>query len=586
MLTSLSIGNFKAFGETQTIPIRPITLIFGANSSGKSSIIHSLLLANHGLERGSWDVHKMPHAGDEVDLGGFSQYLHRPRTEDKCTIGFELAPELIHRFIARSTVGKEEEQEPFTRCRRFGITLEISKTPVQPADGGDSDAAALQSIRISFDGQEALQFCRTGPDTFRCEKVFTQNPFIRGLLSSMVAFGSRHDAYEEPQSSLSWEKARELLGQPPPSALELREHEASIAQERDELANLRERTARCVSPEAVEEEVIKLGGVLSAVMSERTFALSQHKLVDRGPDDEWYYPGWREQLEERADGILSFLQERCDPDDVSGQRWVEAQAIRYNLSKVLESLSMWVLAGPTLLSFLGPIRPIPPRHQLGTGQHKARELDSWITLSHEPGAQDSVNRWLGQGWLNTPYRVKPRRLVYADDPTVTVGIPEIQFEDALSGTTLGHPDLGFGINQVLPVLVAAAMQLGPPLKGLTSRIVAIEQPELHLHPAMQAELGDVFIESALGERKNTFLLETHSEHLILRIMRRIRETHLGKLPKEKNLPPVRPSDVAVLYVEKEGPRSIVREFPLNERGELVKAWPGGFFEEGLREMLP
>jgi AAA15 family ATPase/GTPase len=45
MLTGLSIGNFKAFGETQHVPIKPLTLIFGANSSGKSSIIHSLLLA-------------------------------------------------------------------------------------------------------------------------------------------------------------------------------------------------------------------------------------------------------------------------------------------------------------------------------------------------------------------------------------------------------------------------------------------------------------------------------------------------------------------------------------------------------------
>lgn len=112
----------------------------------------------------------------------------------------------------------------------------------------------------------------------------------------------------------------------------------------------------------------------------------------------------------------------------------------------------------------------------------------------------------------------------------------------------------------------------------------IEQPELHLHPALQAELGDLFIQSALGEQKNTFILETHSEHLLLRIMRRMRETSQGNLPA--GVPPVRPEDVAVLYVEQDGPQSIVREMPLNERGELVKAWPGGFFEEGLREVLP
>jgi hypothetical protein len=46
-LCGLSLGNFKAFAETQTIPIKPLTLIFGANSSGKSSIIHALLLACH-----------------------------------------------------------------------------------------------------------------------------------------------------------------------------------------------------------------------------------------------------------------------------------------------------------------------------------------------------------------------------------------------------------------------------------------------------------------------------------------------------------------------------------------------------------
>ena len=41
----------------------------------------------------------------------------------------------------------------------------------------------------------------------------------------------------------------------------------------------------------------------------------------------------------------------------------------------------------------------------------------------------------------------------------------------------------------------------------------------------------------------------------------------------------------IFFVELDGPRSLVREMPLNERGELVKAWPGGFFEEGLREIF-
>jgi len=66
-------------------------------------------------------------------------------------------------------------------------------------------------------------------------------------------------------------------------------------------------------------------------------------------------------------------------------------------------------------------------------------------------------------------------------------------------------------------------------------------------------------------------------------MRRIRETHLKTLPK--GYTPITNKDVSVLYVEPDGARSIIREMPLNEIGELVKAWPGGFFEEGYRELF-
>jgi predicted ATPase len=117
--------------------------------------------------------------------------------------------------------------------------------------------------------------------------------------------------------------------------------------------------------------------------------------------------------------------------------------------------------------------------------------------------------------------------------------------------------------------------------GSSGKILAMEQPEIHLHPALQAELGDVFITSGLGPKQNTLILETHSEHLILRIMRRMRETANGELPKE--FPSVRPEDVSILYVEPRGSTSIVRVLELDAQGDLLDPWPGGFFEEGFRE---
>ena len=145
--------------------------------------------------------------------------------------------------------------------------------------------------------------------------------------------------------------------------------------------------------------------------------------------------------------------------------------------------------------------------------------------------------------------------------------------DEKNGVEVQPPDVGTGISQILPVIVSALY--------FKEGIVAIEQPELHLHPALQAEIGDVFLLSALGENHNRFLIETHSEHLLLRIMRRMRETINGELPE--GVPQVTPKDVCVLFVQQKGTSSTVRHLELDEEGQLLDAWPGGFFEEGYRE---
>jgi hypothetical protein len=95
MLTALRIGNFKAFAETQSIPVRPLTLIYGANSSGKSSVLHSLVLARHALETGNLDVHRTNMGGESVDLGGFRQYVHRCDVNRRVEWTVELDREVI-----------------------------------------------------------------------------------------------------------------------------------------------------------------------------------------------------------------------------------------------------------------------------------------------------------------------------------------------------------------------------------------------------------------------------------------------------------------------------------------------------------
>ena len=174
--------------------------------------------------------------------------------------------------------------------------------------------------------------------------------------------------------------------------------------------------------------------------------------------------------------------------------------------------------------------------------------------------------------LGIKYRVELSKLKYENGNTSNLF--SLRLVDRDTDIDASLRDVGFGISQVLPIAVQNRVSWG--------KTLLIEQPEIHLHPAHQAELGDLFIRSA-KERGNTLLLETHSEHLLLRIMRRMRETSMGKL--SEGAIAVRPEDVMVLFVESDGSQSIVREMPLDERGELVKAWPGGFFEEGLREIF-
>lgn len=91
-LTALRIGNFKAFAAAQRVPLRPITLVCGANSAGKSIILHALALAHHAVETGELDTQCTQIGGESIDLGGFRQYVHRRERERPVELAFESTP--------------------------------------------------------------------------------------------------------------------------------------------------------------------------------------------------------------------------------------------------------------------------------------------------------------------------------------------------------------------------------------------------------------------------------------------------------------------------------------------------------------
>jgi predicted ATPase len=151
---------------------------------------------------------------------------------------------------------------------------------------------------------------------------------------------------------------------------------------------------------------------------------------------------------------------------------------------------------------------------------------------------------------------------------------KIRFVNLGSNCAVAPSNMGIGFSQMMP-LVASAF-------GSENSLIAIEQPELHVHPALQTELADLFIQSA-KERKNRFLIETHSEHLILRLLRRVRETTEGTLEPDKC--PIRPSDMCVLYVQPGDNGSEVIELPVTDDGDFAVPWPNGFFGERSIELF-
>lgn len=604
-LTSLTLRNFKAIGdEPQTITFAPITLLFGPNSAGKSTIIHALHYAREILCHRNLDPHHI--LDDALDLGGFRSLVHDHDLDTviQLTLGFALSgePPTPEWWTDLDWMEDEDRLNAITdviaKIRDFAVKMEIrwSETRARP----------YVSRYRTVINNETFAAMQSSPDSRRIEvyELNTRHRLLFGLEQPLWQEGCASEDIEQVIAESNALSSGELL----PIVVEADSDDDALPKWQKRL-----------------------------------------KLSLRGPSSHDYSIKLKEQMAL----VRQFKKGEADEKDLDEQ----IQCLfHYNILEISSELIAIGLAWPAGVAsqaisdwlHIGPLREVPPRSFVGR-QHTlpSRWINgraAWDVLSHaDDSLVNEVNSWLANEYrLNTGYRLRVARYreipfrdplwrileggcnleeVFADEDDFYRHLNALPTQTRLfflregSNTDLSPADVGVGLSQLIPVIVSCVSASGP--------LIAIEQPELHNHPAIQVALGDLFIQAALHQQETLpeeqetlpekeetgfvirlegdweveppeaapaqertppiLLIETHSEHLILRLLRRIRETADGELPP--GAPALKPDDIAVHYVEPTSEGVRIKHLRVNEEGDFLDRWPRGFFEERAKELF-
>ena len=597
-LRRIEIENFKGISTTQVIDLKPITLLFGPNSAGKSTILQSLHYMREILERGNADPDQTI-AGGLIDLGGFATLVHGHDLNRAIKLkvfidirddqgnerlplnsGGRLGDPDFSNLGIRYLVGENTELKEYAVVQDIGLGLEVRWSELLQApyvakalveiDGAvvaelHSPAQQGRAQLTAFNFAHPLLQAATDPDELIEQADDT--PDIDQAGSDAELLG---DPFSTPLGNEIWELSREASA----DATENKTVEFRIAVE----------TILGALPDLDRPLGLDLVEIDQNLIRQRYAAgatiLRLSKEGERAVADEY-------EMERRRRAGLSALLDELVVGPI--------RIVRDYLSA---------------MTYVGPLREIPSRKyrpRLSQDESRwAQGLAAWDLLYTDPSGKllEEVNTWLGdEERLKTGYRLEKfqfkevpipgrfhqlfERGLSEDDLGelqelyATLGSrSEIALRDFEKGIIVAPSDVGVGISQMIPVIVSCLRS--------QHGILAIEQPELHVHPAIQVGLGDLFIqavqtrESVVGGGK-TLLVETHSEHVMLRLLRRIRET------TEDEVPPgvigLSPDDLSVIYVESADDGVRFRPLRVDRDGEFIDRWPKGFFEERAEELF-
>lgn len=547
LIKSLSLKSFKGFSDEVKIELSPITLIFGANSAGKSSVLHALQYMREVLERQNVNADRTMQGGEAVDLGGFMNLVHgrdpkgQIEIEVELSLGEESIPELVPEPFDDWQTQDSDVWAFYNTLQEIRRRVEVVSVRLIVAWSEGREAPVVVGYQIGTNGEWCVKFESTADGRDTRMRINRDNPIF------MIE--------REPEDSIDvdalddWVRVSDFQNTP--------------------------------HVDQIDQPTNKEGKRLTSVVGDLFFAVKEAGLERPGDG----LRSWLTQL----NGALPRLDQMLSIPAPGAQG-----AENVYVAREFTAFMSWLTVGPAVLlrdqlrkmRYIGPLRRIPPRgFEVSLTKSESAWSDgmaAWETLV--TGGQSLVERvsnWMQSSTkLGTGYAVA-RKSYQECDPNSPMTQPtgpirkRVQLVNA-SGLTLHAQDVGVGISQVLPVVVAA--------QDSAASLVCIEQPELHIHPAVQVGLGDLFIDGALNQGLS-FLIETHSEHLVMRLQRRLREQILDELPE--GVTAVDPKDVNFIYLGLNEQGSVlVSQIGLTPEGKFDSPWPNGFFSERAAEVLP
>jgi len=467
-VTAIRLENFMAFEDTGWIELKPITLLFGRNSSGKSAIIRALRLLQQSLDKAPIGTPFALNYDYGVDVGSFSTIIHgtqRAISQNRSSfIGFGFRFTVDDKYVSE-LFAEEQIFQPWIELNlKFGI----------------------------FDGKIILV-------SVECNAWKTAIP----EKDRRTIFAAERSLWDFTSNQNQWWFWSDFL----------EEH---------------------LSEEETIWKYLEIGlqnGFLPFLQQPQ-------------PDQEQASFFDFRQASENKDYILVVNLLKCAREDIG------------NFLRAIQHIE--------------PIRPTPQRRFIldasSQRQMQMHDLDDYLRLLKDeitPQERYVLNKWLSEFELGAGVSPKPV-LIEAGGLVIS----SLELEEAEGGmSSINLVDTGFGASQIIPILSEC-------ISAQPNSWIIIEQPELHLHPRAQSHLADLFCSVT---QYGNLLVESHSEHLLLRLQTILARTASNSLPTRESSWSLITDQLAVYFIRrpKGDTESTVSRLEFNPLGDMLNT-PEGF----------